>query len=189
MISTSSELAVEQARAWWEEAPLYLDTETTGLSETDRVIEIALIDAEGRPLLDTLVHTTRPISSRARKVHGINHDMLENAPRWDKVAEQLQTLLAGQAVGLYNAGFDLKMIHQTNRQHWISWDPTSGLRTFDLMELYAQYRGIKRPGRPGNRRFSLEDAARQSGLPLTNTHRAKDDALLTRALHRYLTEA
>lgn len=188
MISNPRQLAVERARARWEDQPVYLDTETTGISKTDAVIEIAVIDAQGSPILDTLVHTTRPISVRAREIHGITQQMIETAPRWEKVANQLQTVLEGQVVGLYNARFDLKMIAQTNRQHGIPWDPTTGIKSFDLMELYGQFRGEKRPGRPGYRWFSLEEAGRQCGISLPNTHRARGDALLTRALHRVLAE-
>lgn len=59
-----------------------MDTETTGLSDDDEIIEIAVISEDGEVLLDTFVkHTSRvEISKGARNIHGIKKRSLKNAP-------------------------------------------------------------------------------------------------------------
>ena len=54
------------------------------------------------------------------------------------------------------------------------------------MKLYAQFYGQWNP-RHGNYRWqSLDQAGEQCGIPLQNSHRAKDDTHLTRALLEYM---
>jgi len=52
---------------------VYLDTETTGLSPGNgaRIVEIAILDDDGRPLLDTLVNPDCEIPDEASSIHGI----------------------------------------------------------------------------------------------------------------------
>jgi DNA polymerase III epsilon subunit-like protein len=54
--------------------PVYLDTETTGLSPArgDAIVEVAIVDSCGRALIDTLVNPGRHISWQATQVHGID---------------------------------------------------------------------------------------------------------------------
>ena len=56
----------------------FLDTETTGLSVTTgaRIVEIAIVDLHGEPLLNTLVNPEEPIPSAAQQVHGISDEMV-----------------------------------------------------------------------------------------------------------------
>ena len=53
-----------------------LDTETTGLSETDEIVEIAIIRLDdGSEVINTLVNPSIPISKEATAIHGITDDM------------------------------------------------------------------------------------------------------------------
>jgi DNA polymerase III epsilon subunit-like protein len=54
------------------------------------------------------------------------------------------------------------------------------------MHLYAQFHGEWDRRRGSFRWQKLESAARQNGILLRNTHRACDDALLTRAVLRHM---
>ncbi|BCC80200.1 MULTISPECIES: 3'-5' exonuclease [Bacillus] len=56
---------------------LVLDTQTTGLGETDEIVEIAVTDLDGKTLLNTLVKPTVPISDDATMIHGITNKMVE----------------------------------------------------------------------------------------------------------------
>ncbi|NDD11792.1 MAG: hypothetical protein EB072_03880 [Betaproteobacteria bacterium] len=53
--------------------PVFLDTETTGLSPSsgDKIVEIAIVDGSGRILLNSLVDPGRAIPWHATNVHGI----------------------------------------------------------------------------------------------------------------------
>jgi len=181
--------AIQQARHWLDKNPLFLDTETSGMGEQDTVVEISLVDLQGVVLLDTLVHTPRPIARDAFQVHGITSEITRQAPAWPEIWPELKKLLTSAPIGIYNAAFDLKMIQQTNRMNWIHWKPNPQVEFFDVMKIYAQFTGERNPRTGDYRWVSLEKAGKDCGIPLPNAHRAKDDALLTAALLRKIARS
>ncbi|MFO8037334.1 MAG: 3'-5' exonuclease [Anaerolineales bacterium] len=180
--------AIHQAQEILKERPVYLDTETTGMGKNDTVIEIAVLDADGRVLVNTLVQPRGSIPASSARIHGITDEMANDAPPWPEVWVAVERSLAGRTVAIYNVEFDLRVMKQTHTQHWMKWKLPSGARFVDVMELYAQYHGQWDPIRKRFRYLSLAQAGRRSGIPLPNTHRAKDDCLLTRALLQYLAD-
>ena len=58
---------------------LILDSETTRLGENGEIVEIAIIDTTGEPVLDRLVLPVGRIAAGAARVHGITRDMLRAA--------------------------------------------------------------------------------------------------------------
>jgi DNA polymerase-3 subunit epsilon len=161
--------------------PLYLDTETTGLKDRDEVIEICVLDPDGRVLVESLVKSTVPISLDAGRVHGITQAMLTDAPSWLDVWPGVQQVLEGREIAVYNAEYDLRLMRQSHRAHGMPWT-LENANFHCLMLLYARFYGKWNHRRGGFRWQSLEAASRQSGVPLLNTHRAKDDAALARAI-------
>lgn len=166
--------ATEKARQLWAAQPLFLDTETTGLGETAEIVEISIIDHDGSVLLDTLVRPRRPIPLDAIRVHGIDDDMVSQAPTWMHVWPQVEAILSGRTVGVYNAEFDLRMMKQSHQQIGLPWRTPSS-RFFCIMKLYSDFSGAVKWQ-------SLDAAGRQCGIPLPNSHRARDDSLLARAV-------
>jgi DNA polymerase III epsilon subunit-like protein len=189
MINTNARNeAIRLARYWVSKKPVYLDTETTGTGPNDSIIEIAVIDHEGSVLIDTLVQPVGIISSGASAVHGISDSMVKNAPQWETIWSQVETFLKGRVVGIYNADFDLRLMRQSHQMNWLRWSDHQEVEYFCVMKLYAQFYGQWNP-RYGNYRWqSLDQARKQSSIPLPNSHRAKADALLTRALLEYMAE-
>jgi len=181
--------AAHLARVRLQAVPCYLDTETTGLSVQDEIIEVCLLDSEGRVLFESLVRPTRPIPGEAVSLHGITDAMVGSAPRWAEVWPQLRDVMRARSIAVYNADFDARLLRQTQVIHRLSEAvDTSGF--FCLMQLYAQYRGEWDGARRSFRWHSLETARRQLGLSLPNAHRAQDDALLARAvLHMMASSA
>jgi DNA polymerase III subunit epsilon len=173
--------AAHLARLRLHASPCYLDTETTGLGTQDEIIEVCLLDPEGGVLFESLVRPTRPIPADAVHLHGITDPMVEAAPRWPEVWPQLREAMRSRNIAVYNAEFDARLLRQTHAVHGLTEAvDTSGF--FCLMQLYAQYRGEWDGSRRSFRWHSLETARRQLGLDLPNAHRARDDALLARAL-------
>jgi DNA polymerase-3 subunit epsilon len=170
----------EEARRALSMQPLYLDTETTGLGPADEVIEICVLDSNGLVLLESLVRPLGQVSKGAVRVHGITPQMLVGAPGWQQIWPQLLAILDRRCVALYNAEFDLRLMRQTHARHALRWNLQ--MEVVCVMELYARYFGHWDEARGDYRWQSLENAARQCGIELRPTHRAKDDALLTRAL-------
>jgi DNA polymerase-3 subunit epsilon len=177
--------AIKNAQALLEQKPVYLDTETTGLERSDEIIEIALIDFDGTLLLDTLVRPQIRIPFGATRVHHITDGMLTQAPSWPEVWPQIHTLLSGRLTAIYNEEFDIKLMKQTTEKNRIPWSAPY-LATTCIMQLYARYFGEWNEYRGSFAWQSLEKAARQCRIELPNTHRARQDALLARAILEHM---
>ena len=178
--------AIQLAQQWIARVPVYIDTETTGTGPNDSIIEISVIDHNSNVLVDSLVKPVGKISAGARAVHGITDEIVKDAPRWDSVWEQVEAEINGRAVGIYNAEFDLRLMRQSHQMNWLRWSNPQGVEFFCIMKLYAQFYGQWNP-RHGNFRWqSLDQAREQCGIPLPNSHRAKADTLLTRALLEFM---
>lgn len=176
--------AILKAQEYLRGKPVYLDTETTGLNQLDEIVEICIVNHDGAVLLNTLVRPSRLIPADVTRIHGITNAMVRDAPVWADVWPQVKDIFSGRHVGIYNAEFDLKMMQQSSRAYRLNIDLT-GWERFCLMKLYAAYYG--QIGYRGEYRWQrLEDAARQCGINLHNTHRALDDTLLARAVLEHM---
>lgn len=89
-----------------------VDVETTGFSNTDRVVElgIVILDDDGERLYEwsTLINPMRDIPNAA--IHGISAKDVAVAPTFDQVADDVATLLDGKILVAHNAGFDSRML-------------------------------------------------------------------------------
>jgi DNA polymerase-3 subunit epsilon len=180
--------AILRAREYLHNKPVYLDTETTGTGPNDNILEIAVIDHDGVVLVDTLVKPVGAIHPDALRIHGIHEAMLEEAPQWREVWVEVNKVMTGRLVGIYNAEFDLRMMQQSHTRNWMRWVQPEGMQAFCIMKLYAQFNGEWNSRRGNYRWQSLEAAGRQCGIPLPNSHRAKEDTLLTRAILEYMAK-
>jgi DNA polymerase-3 subunit epsilon len=178
--------AAQWARNTLAAAPLFLDTETTGLMANGEVVQISVIDTNGHPLIDTLVKPTHPIPPPAMRVHGITNEMVESAPRWVTVLEQLKPLLAERLVVIYNANYDLQIM--VNSSVFAGVRPVLwGVQrtTFTCaMENYARFYGDWNDYYQSYRWQKLTDACRQQRLaePDAPAHSALGDCLRTLAV-------
>lgn len=177
--------AVQSARQLLSRRPIFLDTETTGLNPLDEVIELALLDADGQALFNSLLKPSRPIPVAASRVHGITDAAVAGAPTLADVAPQLLTLLAGRTIAVYNAEFDFKLLGQTAAR-WRAALPLEWSRWVCVMQLYSRFHGDWNPSYRSYRWQRLEAAARQCGVAGSQSHRAMDDARLARAVLRYM---
>ncbi|QWI25661.1 3'-5' exonuclease (plasmid) [Bacillus mycoides] len=127
---------------------LILDTQTTGLNSTDQIIEIAVIDLDGKTLLNTLVKPTILIPDNITMIHGITDEMTKKGRTWFSVYNELCDIVSNKTLLIYNAEFDLSMLSYTCYAHDI---PSSSFKAECIMDLYATYIGSRRP-------HSLENA-------------------------------
>ncbi len=185
MNSRERKNAVQTARSLLEKRPVYLDTETTGTGITAEIIEIAIVDTDSSVLFDSLVKPRGAIEPDAQRVHGLTMADLQSAPSWQQTWPQVEAVLSGRVVGIYNSEFDLRMMKQSHQRSWLAWKlPEDGF--FCLMKLYASFYGDWDARRGSYRWQALELARQQCDLALPNSHRAYDDALLARAIHLYM---
>ena len=88
---------------------VYLDTETTGVSDDDEMVELTIIDDNCKPLINTLIkpkyHTSWP---DAQRVHGIAPIDVRHAPTQSQISDDIREAVKGKRVVIYNAPFDSK---------------------------------------------------------------------------------
>jgi DNA polymerase-3 subunit epsilon len=181
---TLRQRAIDTARTILEKKPVYLDTETTGLNSDDEIIEIAIVDDDGSILMDSLVKPGKSIPLDATRIHGLTDEDVRSARTWPVVWPEVRSILFGRLVVIYNQDFDLRMMMQSHARYRLPWKER--LSTFDLVKLYAEFRGDWDPRRRSYRYHSLDTARRQCEIPLPNAHRAAADTLLTRALLHHI---
>lgn len=175
-LRSSEAQAGEIACAWLADAPLFLDTETTGLGERDQIIELALVDAAGRIHFETRMKPTVPIEPGAFAIHGIDDDALTSAPTWPEIAHQVKKLVAGRPVVIFNAEFDSRMVHQTCSAFGETSDWWEAVETRCAMSLAAKAFGAT--NRYGS--ISLATATSAAGVTWTGAaHSATADTLAT----------
>ena len=180
MTTSSRAHAIQTALQKLDLHPLYLDTETTGTDQKSEIVEICIIDDDGASVFQSLVKPAASIPAQATQIHGITNELVKNAPPWYRVWPEVEAILSGRGIGIYNAEFDLRMLEQTHKIFRIPWRPAQLGGSFCIMKLYAEFYGEWDPRRGSYRWQSLDAAGRQLKIPLRNTHRALDDALLAR---------
>jgi len=151
---------------------LFLDIETTGLSVTDRIVEIGVVDDDGEAVFSSLINPEIPIPAEVTAIHGITDQMVHAAPAFDAVRAELQEILAEDGtVVIYNADFD-KRFFPAGFWH-------------DVEVLCAMQRYSIATGR----RRKLERAAKAAGHTWSNeAHRALADAQACRAVWQWLDQ-
>ena len=119
-----------------------LDTETTGLEKPAEICDIAILDRDGRILLNTLVQPRFHIPPAAERVHGITNEMVKDAPFWPEVRAQVLEETAGRDVIVYNATYDRKLMHWSD-ENWGSnrYDYKAEAEYHCAMLAYAEYWG------------------------------------------------
>ncbi|CAI9395505.1 MULTISPECIES: 3'-5' exonuclease [Enterobacteriaceae] len=166
----------QKARTWLSLAPLFLDTETTGLGYHAEALEIGLTEADGRVAFATRLRPTVDIDPQAGAVHGITAPALRDEPSWPEVAAPLQHIIGARPLIIFNAPFDLRILKQTAAAHGDPAPWLDGLTVHCAMQLAAGYYGAT--NRYGS--ISLASAAREAGLTWQDrAHSALADARMT----------
>lgn len=169
---------IQRAREIWAEQPVFVDTETTGTHNAAEIIEVGVVDWDGKVLFESFSKPRKPIPPEIVKIHGITNEMVAQTPGWLPIWARLEMALRGRNVGTYNAEFDLRMLQQSHQVNGMPWRPPA-FRMFCVMKMYAEFAGLYKWPR-------LEDVGRELKIPLPNSHRATDDALLARAVFLYI---
>ena len=162
-----------------------VDVETTGASPArgHRITEIAVVEVRNGVISEdfqTLVNPGRDIPRRISELTGITNEMVEGAPFFEEVAEDLFEWLDGRVFVAHNVSFDWRFV-SAQLGDSIGFVPEGPrLCTVQLARRLA----------PGLRRRNLDALATHFGIPIHSRHRAYGDALATaRVLLRLLDEA
>jgi len=161
---------------------IIFDTETTGLGFDDEIVELSIIDFDGKVLFDSLLKPDKMVSGEAAEVHKIYPEMLVNQPRFCHKASTISKLFNGKTVVGYNIGFDMRMLIQTASLQNVSKFYTSYVTTIDAMQLASMF--INELGPYGTPRwFKLREIIDIFEIDISDKfHRALADAQATRLL-------
>ena len=147
----------------------YVDIEATGVHGAARIIEIAIVDDDGRVLLSTLVNPQVAIPGLIQRLTGITPAMVWGSPTWAQLAPRVAALFRDCEVIAHNAVYE------------------RGRLAAELVDAAAITCTLKmcrqRLGEP----LKLGVAAVRAGHVFTGTaHRALADTLAGRAVHQWL---
>ncbi len=171
--------AKTEAHAMLATAPMFLDTETTGLGPDAEIVEIGILDAQGEIMFESLIRPKAKIPKAASKIHGITNEAVSHAPAWPEVHNQVCSILKNQNLVIYNAAYDNRLLEQTAGVYGLT---LPGYRFYCAMLGYAQFHGEWNKSRRNFRWQKLTVAAKQMGVQLPNqgqAHRAIYDCRLT----------
>ena len=169
--------------------PIYLDTATNGVDSQAEIIEVAVLDSDGSTLIDTLVKPVSPIPWQVQQIHGIDNDMVRDAPTFSEVWKyELRDLLQKQRpLIMFNSAFEMRLLSQTaEKQDLFAEKPE---KTYCAMLMYAEYRGDWDKIREAFVWHRLHDAITQCDIlfePDLPWRRAKTDCLATYLLVKHM---
>lgn len=145
-----------------------IDTETTGFTNADTVIEIALIDlATGKLVFHRYYMPVKDSHPSALKVHGLSKNKLARlkAVEWDVIsAKEIENFLEGAIVLEYSTGFDERMINLSLDHAYSSIGSLTDCQWRSPMLDYNIYRGVLNGTGKGFKRHKLIDACKSMGL-------------------------
>jgi DNA polymerase-3 subunit epsilon len=151
-----------------------LDVETTGTraAEDDRITDIAVVLVQGnrRELVyESLVNPGRPIPYFITTMTGISDAMVESAPSFDRIADDLLQVLSGRVFTAHNARFDWGFVDAEVKR-------SRGLALVGTRMCTVKLARTLLPELPSRGLDSLQE---YFNIPNEARHRARGDALAT----------
>ncbi len=149
-----------------------LDTETTGIGEGHKIIEIGCIELIDRKFTGRQYHQyvnpQRLVDPEAMEVHGITDEFLKDKPLFGHVANAFIDFISGAQLVIHNAPFDVGFMDREFGQL------TGYPKTVDICTVLDTL-VLARKMHPGQRN-SLDALCRRYGID--NSHRELHGALL-----------
>ncbi len=188
---TARNKAIQWARRMLKETFVVLDTETTGLHEGE-IVSIAITNEHGNAILDCLVKPTYAIPPDATAVHGITNAMVVDAAPWKLLTLEIERILTGRNVVVYNAVYDRKMMHHSAEYAGLPKTDWKTLSSWHCaMEQYAAFYGSWNSYHSNFKWHSLTKACQNEGIVISDgsAHTAIGDCIMTHALLRHMAKA
>lgn len=150
------------------------DTETTGISRCDEIVEIAAAEFVAGELTRSIklyVSPTCPMNPAAEAVHGLSLDFLaENGCEPTRALERFFEFLGDDVLLVaHNLAFDYRILQNECRK----FDFSTSIEHIDFCDTLAMARKVV----PGLERYRLSYLIEALGLKGDNSHDALDDTL------------
>ncbi len=116
---------------------IILDTETTGLTNEDAIVEISMLELvdgikTGRKF-HSFLNPKVNITKKAVEIHRITNETVKDQPTFEKIAEDVIRFIGDGTIIAHNAGFDRRMLN--NELHRYGWEPYPEKRFIDTLEI------------------------------------------------------
>tara|TARA_Y100000590_G_scaffold193987_1_gene220408 strand:+ start:786 stop:1463 length:678 start_codon:yes stop_codon:yes gene_type:complete len=148
-----------------------LDTETTGLSTTEkhRIVEIGCIELENQIPTNKIFHEylnpQRPVSEDAYKIHGYSDSFLSDKKKFSEIAESFCNFIKDKKIIIHNAPFDLSFLNY--ELSLVNLKKIDKINVIDTLEIARQ----KYPGAQNSldalcKRFNIDNSKREKHTAL-----------------------
>lgn len=180
-IAENIEFYSKLARALIDSGSVMLDTETTGLSYDDEIVEISVGNLKTQEIIySTLVKAQKESNPKAAEINGITPKLLKNAPTISDVWSNILKAVGSNLVLASNSAFDERMLKQSLEKHGI----VPAFEWFDIQTLYRFY-STQHPAR--DYPLKTEGMCIQVGVT-PGHHRADSDVLAQMALVKAMAD-
>lgn len=180
--------AIYQANQIVNHAVRVFDVETTGLKSTDEMISIAILDEKSDVCFHSMIKPAHPEKLlriqkdglSAADLTGISPEMLNDAPTFADVWQDIHRVMDGCFWAAYNSPFDCGALDRACSDSGMPLLTTNGV--FDVAVIVAEYLGKWNEKRQWFEIIKLSAAAEELGVGLGNAHDAGADAEATLAI-------
>ena len=156
-----------------------LDTETTGLSNTEkhRIVEIGCIELNDQISTNNIFHEyinpQRPVSEEAYKIHGYSDKFLSDKKTFAEISEDFLDFIKNKKLIIHNAPFDLSFLNYEMKL--IKKKEIDKKNIIDTLEIAR----IKYPGSQNSldalcKRFNIDNSKREKHNALIDCHLLKE---------------
>lgn len=158
------------------------DLETTGgHPRGNGITEISIVLHDGKRILDqfeSLINPGRPIPLGITELTGISNEMIEDAPSFTDIAEDIYAFLEESIFVAHNVNFDYSFLKESFAREGIVWN-AQRLCTVRLSRQIF----------PGFRSYSLKNLCRELSIQNPSPHRAWGDTAATAEVFSKLISA
>jgi DNA polymerase-3 subunit epsilon len=149
-----------------------VDIETTGgYAAANGITEISIHVFDGENVVEiyeTLINPGQPIPYYIQSMTGITDEMVADAPRFEEVAERINTILTGKIFVAHNVNFDYSFVNAHLKRSGFEL----GIKKLCTVRL-------SRKIFPGFSSYSLGKLCQSLGIIITDRHRAGGDTAAT----------
>ena len=158
---------------------IVLDTETTGLSTTEKhkIVEIGCIELENQISTNRIFHEylnpQRSVSEDAYKVHGYSDEFLSDKKIFSEISEDFLNFIENKKLIIHNAPFDLSFLNYELRL--INKKPIDVKNVIDTLEIArSKYPGTQNSLDALCKRFNIDNTKRKKHNALIDCHLLKE---------------
>ena len=156
-----------------------LDTETTGLSNTEkhRIVEIGCIELSNQIPTNKIFHEyinpQRPVSEEAYKIHGYSDKFLSDKKTFAEISEDFLNFIKDKKLIIHNAPFDLSFLNYEMRL--IKKKEIDKKNIIDTLEIArAKYPGSQNSLDALCKRFNIDNSKRKKHNALIDCQLLKE---------------